>query len=148
MTISVPMQAPVVRPGRPCSACHHPDLAEIEAALGAGTPLRALAATFATTPAALHRHRAGHMARVDTAQPLKIVSAPAASPFPTVSPPPSPVPARRLLQGWTGTCYAARRGDRCSCCRGNQWWEPPDASRGGCARCAPPSVWGVRRFET
>jgi hypothetical protein len=66
-----------VKPGRHCSVCRHPDLAEIEAALRAGTPLRALAAAFATSAAALHRHRTKHMVRIDLAEPVGAVLHPA-----------------------------------------------------------------------
>ena len=96
ITISVPMQTPVAKPGRPCSVCRHPGLAEIEAALAAGAPLRVVAAVFATTPAALHRHRAGHMARPGTTEPLEAVAAPVA-PHPPAPPPPPPTLAPRRL---------------------------------------------------
>jgi hypothetical protein len=147
ITISVPMQTPVAKPGRPCSVCRHPGRAEIEAALIRGAPLRAVAAAFAATPAALHRHRTGHMARPGATGPVGAVAAPVA-PHPPAPPPSPPAPAPRRLQGWSEARLAARPGDRCSCCGGSQWWALPDASRGGCARCAPPSAWGVRRFET
>ncbi len=61
---------------RPLFRMPPPDLAEIEAALITGAPLRAIASTFATTPAALHRHRAGHMACAGAAARVDAVSAP------------------------------------------------------------------------
>ena len=67
-----------MKPGHPCSVCRHPDLAAIEAALTRGAPLRATAAAFGTSPAALYRHRSGHMVRVGIAERVEPVLRPVA----------------------------------------------------------------------
>jgi hypothetical protein len=45
---------------RPCSICRHPECQAIEQALAANIAYRNVAERFATSPAALHRHKA-HM---------------------------------------------------------------------------------------
>ena len=47
--------------GRRCTACGHPDRAEIEEHLRRGEPLRAIGRAYGLTHRALGRHRA-HMA--------------------------------------------------------------------------------------
>lgn len=44
-----------------CSVCEHPDIAEIDAALAAGTGRRAVAQRFGVGEASVQRHRSAHL---------------------------------------------------------------------------------------
>ncbi len=49
--------------GRPCTVCCHPKRAKLEAAVTAGTSLRAIRKNYGVSPWALLRHRVNHMRR-------------------------------------------------------------------------------------
>jgi len=50
----------------PCKACEHPKLAEIDAALTAGQPQRAIAERFGLSPAGVSRHHVRHRASISS----------------------------------------------------------------------------------
>lgn len=63
---------PVTLATSDCSVCRHPDAAEVDAALLAGTAIRTVGETFGLSRSSVHRHRQNHLsAETVTVEPVQ-----------------------------------------------------------------------------
>jgi hypothetical protein len=131
-----------------CTVCGHKKRRQIEAALAAGTSLRAICrANGGLSPQSLMRHRDRHVPPVvhrstaialyergNGALPPPGQSGPAlVEPAPTVGPRLHPV-------RWWAPSPDPQMGDRCMGCLKNHWWVTANGVVGGCSSCWTPGL--------
>jgi hypothetical protein len=119
-----------------CTVCRHRKRFAVEAAIRAGTSLRAIRKSYGLSPQALMRHRDKHL------PPPVVRQSTAGVLYAALAPPPADAPVaprgagdKRHRWMWVTTSPRPPAGTRCEKCGGQHWWEALNREMGGCVKC-------------